>query len=1551
MRIAILLVFSACVSAASAADVAWTGSNGDWEDATNWSTNPALPTNGDDVAIVVANANPRVEFDGGNLTLNSLTLEDRLDISSGSLVVNDVNLLPGSLLISLGEFSATGSSSADSNSMTAGRAPVQSGVISLPSLNSFSTTNQISWSSQNDGSLLDLSGLQTIGGPSSPFRVFTIGATFGGNIDLSAVTNFAQGADTSVIKVETRNVGSVIDLSSMNDLVGTGIAELSVTDGAEIKWGTLRVADGVDITLGGVFDTSQLTSVTNGSIRAENKDAEAPDLGLVTSVDNSGLFAGRSFVGSGQLRLPLVNSYSIEASAQWEATEADSILDLSAMTRINAPSEGFRNFAITARQGGFVDLKNLTEVNRRSDTSRMQIIAQDEGSVIDLSKLNDLVDSGVTDVIVLDGAEIKWGDVATADQVNFRLGGTFETSQLHTVTNGLITAENGSSNPPPNLSAITNVESTTLRAGVLSQTSGTLALPSLTRYGTSVTTSLRALESGSLLDLSAVRTIDGPDEGFRQLTISAEEGGEVDLSGVTAINQRNTTSLVVVNASNPGSVVDLSGVNDLTNSGITDITVADGGEIRLGSLLVADGIRFSIGGILDTANLSKVTNGSIEVENGGLTSPDLQNVSDVTSSSLRAGRIGLAGRLELPKLESYDTTAATTLSSIAAGSVLDLSSLTTINASDEAFRTLAISATAGGTIDLSAVTKVNQRNSNSSVIVSAIHEGSIVDLSSVNNLTDGGIREVSALEGGEIRFGSIEVADEVHFRFGGTVNTSQLTSITNGSITAENAGFPDIDLSRVTNVHNTSLAAGTRGVTAGTLSLPALQSYSSVTGKSLFATQAGSLLNLSTLQTINAPSDPFQTLTISADLGGHIDLSSVTEVNQPNASSKAVVEASGAQTTIHLQSLAANGAVTEIQATESGQIIFGNIAASNVEIEATDGGQIVADRITLLSDALLKGQGVTGSVTNASGRIEINESTMQISGQYVHGSGELEIPVGKSFVIGGDYDNPAFGSGNSFDSRANIPGQGSLLAVSAGQQITGDVTDGATATPTFSLGNIHLGNTLTRNYGIRNNGDQTSLRGAMTTDFPDAPQGNTMLSGPGSNGSFGPIEPNATEPFAVSVTPNEAGPIPEQHVFINNNFDNVDSQTVTFTATAYRLAVPTASPDAIDFGIVHVGDVLSPRPIEIRNEAIVDEFSEDLMATPSASGDVSDAGLIMEALAPGESNNTSIFASLDTSTPGFKTGNVSINFHSNGAGSSELGLTSLSNHTTAVTGQVNDYATPRVTINGPASGTTDPSGEFVIDFGTIFQDLGEKEVTVRLINDVVVPADDLADGSWTTNGQIQFDGFANFAAIGPGAIQDGNVVRISDTTVGTFEGTATLSANSANVTGFSEPITPLEVSVVGKVVVRGDFNDDLLLDVADIDLLTEQVNASQFSQLFDIDLNGSVSEGDRTLWLSLKGSLPGDTDLNGMVNFLDFLTLAENFETADTGWAGGDFDGDGFVRFLDFLKLAENFGKSAESFAAVPEPSANLLAIVYGVLLFRTRSRRRVEEIPRCIAL
>jgi hypothetical protein len=73
--------------------------------------------------------------------------------------------------------------------------------------------------------------------------------------------------------------------------------------------------------------------------------------------------------------------------------------------------------------------------------------------------------------------------------------------------------------------------------------------------------------------------------------------------------------------------------------------------------------------------------------------------------------------------------------------------------------------------------------------------------------------------------------------------------------------------------------------------------------------------------------------------------------------------------------------------------------------------------------------------------------------------------------------------------------------------------------------------------------------------------------------------------------------------------------------------------------------------------------------------------------------------------------------------------------------------------------------------------------------------------------------------------------------------------------------------------------------------------------------------------LKIMYTLLGDTDLNGVVNGVDFGVVAARFNQSGTAWDQGDFNYDGVVNGVDFGDLSANFNQGVSLAAAVP-PSA-----------------------------
>jgi len=99
------------------------------------------------------------------------------------------------------------------------------------------------------------------------------------------------------------------------------------------------------------------------------------------------------------------------------------------------------------------------------------------------------------------------------------------------------------------------------------------------------------------------------------------------------------------------------------------------------------------------------------------------------------------------------------------------------------------------------------------------------------------------------------------------------------------------------------------------------------------------------------------------------------------------------------------------------------------------------------------------------------------------------------------------------------------------------------------------------------------------------------------------------------------------------------------------------------------------------------------------------------------------------------------------------------------------------------------------------------------------------------------------------------------------------------------------------------------------------------------DANGQVK-------VHLYDLLDGDADLDGKVGRDDFHALQLGFGAPDPDWLGGDFNLDGSVNFLDYLTWKAHVGDSVPGGEKIPEPSClALLAAGAAVLLARRRRR------------
>lgn len=104
-----------------------------------------------------------------------------------------------------------------------------------------------------------------------------------------------------------------------------------------------------------------------------------------------------------------------------------------------------------------------------------------------------------------------------------------------------------------------------------------------------------------------------------------------------------------------------------------------------------------------------------------------------------------------------------------------------------------------------------------------------------------------------------------------------------------------------------------------------------------------------------------------------------------------------------------------------------------------------------------------------------------------------------------------------------------------------------------------------------------------------------------------------------------------------------------------------------------------------------------------------------------------------------------------------------------------------------------------------------------------------------------------------------------------------------------------------------DFNDNGTVAGNDIDMMFFALGSNDKD--FDLDDDDDVTQSDLDILLrDILLSEYGDTNLDHVVDFADFLALTQNFGRTDVGWAEGDFNGDRQADFDDFQILSSNFG-------------------------------------------
>lgn len=258
------------------------------------------------------------------------------------------------------------------------------------------------------------------------------------------------------------------------------------------------------------------------------------------------------------------------------------------------------------------------------------------------------------------------------------------------------------------------------------------------------------------------------------------------------------------------------------------------------------------------------------------------------------------------------------------------------------------------------------------------------------------------------------------------------------------------------------------------------------------------------------------------------------------------------------------------------------------------------------------------------------------------------------------------------------------------------------------------------------------------------------------------------------------------------------TQEVALSGRVYQAAIAEVTTPLLDFGIVHVGEAVTAQTIGIVNAAPLAGLNDTLAASlagPATGGVFTGSGAV-SGLFAGESDDSSMFVAVDTSSAGIFSGAQSIAFASQNPDLEDLDL-GLGNVALAV--QVNNFANPLFTQLSGAGLLTGSGTNFFLDFGTV--DLGATlSASLGVLNDIFGPADVLG-GSFDlpSSGPFSLTGFDSFTDIGAQELFGGLGVGFSALDTGLFESQLSLNAFGSNASGFFGTFDPIQLSLRAQV--------------------------------------------------------------------------------------------------------------------------------------------------------
>ena len=1390
---ALFLVFQ---GSGYAAMVTWNDGTGLWDDATNWSSNPLLPSSGDDVVINVLGG-ATITHQVGTNTVNTLTI--------GNTNPNNNLAVTGGTLTVTGAYSnATG----DTN--------ISSGSLILNGASTLKTYTQ-------SGGILDGTGTVTITGAAS----FTGGGQMigTGTTIVQGVTTFSNGANLGLDDGRTLEIrgGGTLNTNNINfnpnftgnaaagrlrnavgsTLVDTGDSFLSVSNFGTPEDGASALFDNQ-----GTFRKNGSTGTTNIFVDFTSSGALDVQTGTLTLARNSTI-GGTVTVASGATLL-----FTDAIGSAVHNINNASAVSSSGTIQINAGTVNttgtFANGGLLSLQGGTLNAggavttasytqgagvlsgsADVTITGAASFTGGGQMIGTGTTIVQGVTTFSNGANLGLDDGRTL---EIRGGGTLNTNNINFnpnftgnaaagRLRNAVGSTLVDTGDSFLSVSNFGA--PEDGASALfdnqgtfrkngstgtTNIFVDFTSSGALDVQTGTLTLARNSTIGGTVTVASGATLLFTDAIGSAVHNINNAsavsssgtiqiNAGTVNTTGTFANGGLLSLQGGTL----NAGGAVTTASYTQGAGV-LSGSADVTITGAASFT-GGGQMIGTGTTIVQGVTTFSNG-----ANLGLDDGRTLEIRGGGTLNTNNINFNPNFTGNAAAGRLRNAvGSTLVDTGDSFLSVSNFGTPEDGASALFDNQGTFRKNGSTGTTN-IFVDFTSSGALDVQTGTLTLARNSTIGGTVTVASGATLLFTDAIGSAVHN-INNASAVSSsGTIQINAGTVNTTGTFANGGLLSLQGGTLNAGGAVTTASYTQGAGVLSGSADVTITGAASFTGGgqmIGTGTTIVQGVTTFSNGANLGLDDGRTLEIRGGGTLNTNNINFNPNFTGNAAA---GRLR----------NAVGSTLVDTGDSFLSVSNFGTPEDGA----SALFDNQGTFrknGSTGTTAVSINFTNSGTVDVQTGTL---SLNQGAQGTGTLQISSGGA-LSIGAASTTGNLIHnGAGASSLQLNGDITVSQAYINANSGIGNAFNPRANVSGTGQILATAGtALNITGaNITFGTTPTPTMTIGNVHVGAT-TFNYQIANVGSGSSISGAIQTGANSGLINDGRLSGTGvTSSNFGPIAAGGNSGnLVVTFTVNAAGnytPVSGQTVNILSNFDNVSSQLLSINASgaAYNLAQGSAAPASVSLGNAREGGGFSGvAALTISNTAPAGPFTEKLNASVGVAGGNAFGTGSVSLLTAGSSNNTGIQVGLNNTTAGAKSGTVTINFASDGTGTSELGITDVGSQVVTVSGNVYRLAAASNATPNPVSFTNRHVGD-VATQALIISNTAANDGFSEKLN---------ANMSGATAG-VTASG--SFTLLGAGATNSASLtVGIDTSTAGHKAGTATinLASDGTGTSGFS----------------------------------------------------------------------------------------------------------------------------------------------------------------------